>query len=100
MGRAAADLAALEARLPDAKNKYQHALRRSAREVFAEIAERTGGALLPFDISSFDRIGEELLELVAVLAVEAVAAKPATPAATLLLEKLDPKRLLIGHAKG
>jgi hypothetical protein len=75
-----------------------------ARDAFAEIAERTGGALLPFDISSFDRIGKELLELVAVLAVggvEAVKAKAATmPAATtLLLENLDPKRLLIGQAK-
>jgi hypothetical protein len=72
-----------------------------ARDVFAEIAERTGGALLPFDISSFDRIGKELMELVAVLAVqgvEAVEAKAATmPAATsLLLQNLDPKRLLIG----
>jgi hypothetical protein len=74
-----------------------------ARRIFAEIAERTGGALLPFDISSFDRVGKELLELVAVLAVEgveAVEARPATPAATLLLGNLDPKRLLIGHAKG
>lgn len=77
----------------------------NAREVFADIAERTGGALLPFDISSFDRIGKELVELIAVLAVEgveAVEAKAATmPAATsLLLQNLDPKRLLIGHAKG
>jgi hypothetical protein len=76
-----------------------------ARDAFAEIAERTGGALLPFDISSFDRIGKELLELVAVLAVEgveAVEAKAATmPAATsLLLQNLDPKRLLIGYTKG
>jgi hypothetical protein len=76
-----------------------------ARRVFADIAERTGGALLPFDISSFDRIGKELVELIAVLAVEgveAVEAKAATmPAATsLLLQNLDPKRLLIGHTKG
>ncbi|MGA8612234.1 MAG: hypothetical protein WB760_11045, partial [Xanthobacteraceae bacterium] len=76
-----------------------------ARGVFAEIAERTGGALLPFDISSFDQVGKELVELVAVLAaegVEAVEAKAATasPAATLLLQNLDRKRLLIGHAKG
>ena len=74
-----------------------------ARSVFADIAERTGGALLPFDISSFDCIGKELLELVAVLAVEgveAVEAKKETPAAQLLLSNLDPKRLLIGHTKG
>ena len=75
-----------------------------ARDIFTEIAERTGGALLRFDISSFDRVGKELVELVAVLAVEgveAVEAKAATmPTATLLLENLDPKRLLIGHAKG
>jgi hypothetical protein len=74
-----------------------------AADVFAEIAERTGGALLPFDISSFDRIGKELLELVAVLAVEgveAVEAQKDTPAAQLLLSNLDPKRLLIGHTKG
>jgi hypothetical protein len=74
-----------------------------AADVFAEIAERTGGALLPFDISSFDRIGKELLELVAVLAVEgveAVEAQKDTPAAQLLLSNLDPKRLLIDHTKG
>jgi hypothetical protein len=75
-----------------------------ARRIFAEIAERSGGALLPFDISSFDRIGKELLELVAVLAVEGVeglqAKKDTVPAAKLLLDNLDPKRLLIGHAKG
>ena len=73
----------------------------SARDVFAEIAERTGGALLPFDISSFDRIGKELLELIAVLAVEGVEAVEAkqdtAPAAKLLLENLDPGRLLIGR---
>jgi hypothetical protein len=77
---------------------------RYARDVFAEIAERTGGALLPFDISSFDRIGKELLELVAVLAVEGVEAVEAkrdtTQAAQFLLSNLDPKRLLIGQAKG
>lgn len=73
-----------------------------AADAFAEIAERTGGAVLPFDISSFDRIGKELLELVAVLAVEgveAVEAKKETPAAQLLLSNLDPKRLLISHGK-
>lgn len=71
--------------------------------VFAEIADRTGGAVLPFDISSFDRIGKELLELVAILAVqgvEAVEAKRQTvPAAKLLLANLDRKRLMIGHKK-
>jgi hypothetical protein len=40
--------------------------------------------------------------VLAVEGVEAVEAKAATmPAATsLLLQNLDPKRLLIGHAKG
>jgi hypothetical protein len=70
-----------------------------AGDVFAEIARRTGGALLPFDISSFDRVGKELLELIAVLAVEGVEAVEArqdtAPAARLLLENLDPGRLLI-----
>jgi hypothetical protein len=68
-------------------------------EVFNAIAERTGGAVLPFNPSSIERLGE-LLEAVAVLAVggvEAVEEKQATmPAATVLLENLDPKRLLIG----
>jgi hypothetical protein len=72
-----------------------------ARGVFAEIAERSGGALLPFDISSFDRIGKELVELIAVLAVGGVEAVEAQqeerPAAKLLLQNLDPKRLLIGQ---
>ena len=74
-------------------------------EVFRAIAERTGGAVLPFDYSSLERLGE-LLEAVAVLAVggveavEEVSANKETPAgaaATLLLENLDPKRLLIGR---
>ena len=74
-------------------------------EVFRAIAERTGGAVLPFDYSSLERLGE-LLEAVAVLAVggveavEEISTKPETPAgaaATLLLENLDPKRLLIGR---
>lgn len=69
-------------------------------DVFASITERTGGALLPFDASALDRMGE-LLAAVAVVAVggtEALKAKQATmPAATLLLEHLDPKRLLIGR---
>jgi hypothetical protein len=66
--------------------------------VFRAIAERSGGALLPFDISAMGRL-RELLEACAVLAVggaELLEAKKATmPAATLLLEHLDPKRLLI-----
>jgi hypothetical protein len=74
-----------------------------ARSIFAEIADRTGGAVLPFDVSSFDRVGKELLELIAVLAVEGVEAvearQEASTAAKMLLENLDPKRLLIGHAK-
>lgn len=74
-----------------------------ARGVFGEIADRTGGAVLPFDVSSFDRIGKELLELIAVLAADGVAAvearQEASPAAEMLLENLDPKRLLIGQAK-
>ena len=73
----------------------------NAQDVFAGIAERTGGALLPFDVSSFDRIGKELLELIAVLTVEGVEAVEAkqdtVPAARLLLENLDPGRLLIGR---
>lgn len=68
-------------------------------EVFNAIAERTGGAVLPFNHSSIERLGE-LLEAVAVLAVggvEAVEEKQATmPGASVLLENLDPKRLLIG----
>jgi hypothetical protein len=69
---------------------------------FAEIAERSGGALLPFDASSVDHLGE-LLGVVAVLAVggvEAVQEKQATmPAAGELLQKLDPNRLLIGRGE-
>jgi hypothetical protein len=72
-----------------------------ARWVFGDIADRTGGAVLPFDISSFDRIGKELVELIAVLAVEgveAVEAKAATmPAATsLLLEHLKAPKAISG----
>ena len=67
-----------------------------ARGVFAGIAERTGGALLPFNISSLKRV-RELTEAVAVLAVggtELLETKQATmPAATLLLEHLDTKRI-------
>jgi hypothetical protein len=71
-----------------------------ARSVFGDIADRTGGAVLPFDVSSFGQIGKELLELIAVLAVDGIEAveaqKEASPAAKMLLENLDPKRLLIG----
>ena len=71
-------------------------------DAFAVITERTGGALLPFDTSALDRLGD-LLQAVAVLAVGNVelveAQKAALPAASLLLENLDPKRLLIGRAK-
>jgi hypothetical protein len=68
-------------------------------DVFASITERTGGALLPFEAAALSRMGE-LFAAVAVVAVggtEALKARQATmPAATLLLEHLDPKRLLIG----
>jgi len=62
---------------------------------FAALAERTGGAVLPFDPSSLDALGE-LLQAVAVLAVgdiELLKAKEATmPAATLLLEHLSNRK--------
>jgi hypothetical protein len=71
-----------------------------ARSVFGDIADRTGGAVLPFNVSSFGQIGKELLELIAVLAVDGVEAVEAlqetSPAAKMLLQNLDPKRLLIG----
>jgi hypothetical protein len=74
----------------------------SARGVFAEIAERTGGALLPFNSGSLAEV-RGLLQAIAVLAVEGREAleekQEAMPAAALLLEHLDPARLLIGHAK-
>ena len=60
---------------------------------FGEIAERSGGALLPFDASALDQLGE-LLGAVAALAVGGVAAveeqQAGMPAAAVLLEKLDP----------
>lgn len=66
---------------------------------FGEIAERSGGALLPFDMAALDQLGE-LLGAVAALAVggvEAVAQQQAAmPAASVLLQHLDPKRLLSG----
>ena len=65
-------------------------------EVFHAIAEITGGAVLPFDHSSLERLGE-LLEAVAVLAVgdtELLEEKrPTMPAAGLLLEHLGRKRI-------
>jgi hypothetical protein len=70
-----------------------------APPAFAEIAERSGGALLSFDASAMDRLAEQL-EAVAVLAVggvKAVEEREATmPAAGALLQSLDPKRLLLG----
>jgi hypothetical protein len=60
-------------------------------EMFRAIAERTDGAVLPFNISALEQLGQ-LLEAVAVLAVggvEMVEANAATmPAAPLLLEHL------------
>jgi hypothetical protein len=65
-------------------------------EVFRAIAEITGGAVLPFDHSSLERLGE-LLEAVAVLAIGGVELveekRPALPAAGLLLEHLGRKRI-------
>jgi hypothetical protein len=64
---------------------------------FKEIADLTGGALLPFDLSSLDQLGE-LLKAVAVLAVggtDALEAQQETmPAATLLLENLSDRKLI------
>ena len=69
---------------------------------FAEIAERCGGALLPFDAAALDQLGE-LLDAVAALAVGGVELveeqQATTPAAAMLLENLDPKRLLIGQQR-
>jgi hypothetical protein len=60
-------------------------------EVFRAIAERTGGAVLPFNISALEQLGQ-LLEAVAVLAVGGVegveAVAETMPAAPLLLEHL------------
>ena len=63
----------------------------SARGVFGMLAERTGGAVLPFDMSVLEDLAK-LLEAVAVLAVGGtemlVTQEPVMPAATLLLEHL------------
>ncbi len=60
-------------------------------DTFGEIAERTGGAVLPFDISALSEL-RGLLQAVAVLAVgdvELLQSKQTTmPSATLLLEHL------------
>jgi hypothetical protein len=65
-------------------------------EVFHTLAEITGGAVLPFDHLSIERLGE-LLEAVAVLAVGGVELveekRPTMPAAGLLLEHLGRKRI-------
>ena len=65
-------------------------------EVFRSIAEITGGAVLPFDHSSLERLGE-LLEAVALLAVGGVELveekRPVMPAAELLLEHLGKNRI-------
>lgn len=61
-------------------------------EVFAQLAARTGGCVLPFDVAAVDRL-RELLQAVAVLAVGGVklleAKVKALPAARLLLEQLN-----------
>jgi hypothetical protein len=66
-------------------------------DVFAVIAERSGGALLPFDASAIDALSD-LFEVVAVLAagdVEALkTAAPTMPAATLLLEHLTDRKAI------
>jgi hypothetical protein len=69
---------------------------------FNDLAERTAGAVLPFDISALDRLSElvlgDLLQAVAVLAVgdtDLLKTKHATmPAATLLLEHLTDRNLI------
>jgi hypothetical protein len=68
--------------------------------VFQTIATITGGAVLPFDASALDRLGE-LLQAVAVLAVGGTelleTRQEIMPAAPLLLERLaGSKQLLIG----
>lgn len=66
-----------------------------ARSVFDMLAERTGGVVLPFDISALERLAE-LLEAVAVLAAGGTdmlkAKEPVMPAAGELLRLLPPPR--------
>lgn len=69
------------------------------RHVFADMAARSGGTLLPFHNDSFAQLSE-MLQAIAVLAVggvEAVEAQQAVmPAAPLLLERLaESKQLLL-----
>jgi hypothetical protein len=75
----------------------------NARAIFADIAARTGGALLPFSTERFDEV-IGLLQAVALLAVEgregleAKAEIEAMPGAVLLLQHLaDPRKLLVGY---
>jgi hypothetical protein len=77
-----------------------------AGEVFQTIAAITGGAVLPFSLSSLDQLGETL-QAVSVLAVggtELLETKQETmPAAPLLLKRLadtNKQQLLIGGNKG
>jgi hypothetical protein len=71
-----------------------------APRAFGVIAERSGGALLPFNARAVDKL-DELLGVVAVLAVGGIEAveeqAPVVPAANELLHKLDPSRLLLGR---
>jgi hypothetical protein len=72
--------------------------------IFAEMAARSGGTILPFEASSLPKL-KELLSAIAVLAVgdvTALAAKEETmPGARLLLEGLaDSRQLLIGGKGG
>jgi hypothetical protein len=66
-------------------------------DAFAVIAERTGGALLPFDPAALAQL-RELLQAVSVLAVgdvQLLEAKAADlPAATLLLEHLGDRKAI------
>jgi hypothetical protein len=70
----------------------------SAKPVFEMLAQRTGGAVLPFDISALEKVAE-LLQAVAVLAVDGMeglqANRETMPATTLLLEHISTSRALI-----
>jgi hypothetical protein len=74
------------------------------RGIFAEMAARSGGTVLPFEAASLPKL-KELLSAIAVLAVGDVAAlavqQETMPGARLLLEGLaDSKQLLIGGKGG